>query len=64
MGFCIMSFFSNAVRLIRRRKDDKNVDLQNTTLEIDFAERNYVKESFTVLIRRPLSRVMLKIILL
>ena len=62
MGFCIMSFFSNAVRLIRRRKDDKNVDLQNTTLEIDFAERNYVKESFTVLIRRPLSRVMLKII--
>ena len=56
MGFCIMSFFSNAVRLIRRRKDDKNVDLQNTTLEIDFAERNYVKESFYVLIRGPLCR--------
>lgn len=67
-----MSFFSNAVRLIRRKevKDSQNEKIVDNTeytaskesLELDFSLRNYAKESFSVLIIRPLSLYMQKII--
>ena len=60
-----MSFISNAVRLIRRKSDKNQIKEQNNVVEnsteLDFSLRNYAKESFSVLIKKPLSACMLKI---
>ncbi|MDR0677787.1 MAG: hypothetical protein LBF57_03930 [Holosporaceae bacterium] len=57
-----MSFFSNAVQLISKIKKSKAYDSVATdSLEMDLNLRNYVKESFSVLIVRPLSGCILKI---
>ena len=60
-GFCIMSFLKNTVRLIKNRHRDEN-DEQNVTgsVEFDFSLRNYAKESFSVLIIKPLSNYFMK----
>jgi hypothetical protein len=62
-----MSFLSNAVSLISGRKKGNtdentpgNPDFPQQNLELDFSVRNYVKESFSVLIVRPFSRCVLK----
>lgn len=65
-----MSFFSSAVRLIKRRKADsenlgksENVAIvTDIELEKNFSLRNYVKDSFSVLIIKPLSGCVMKII--
>ena len=68
-----MSFFSNAVRLIRRKevKDSQSSEKVannseytelNGSLQLDFSLRNYAKESFSVLIVRPLSLYVQKIL--
>ena len=68
-----MSFFSNAVRFIRKKEerasqnDEKIIgnteysEIDNS-LELDFSTKNYVKESFSVLIIKPLSSCMHKIL--
>ncbi|MDR2724117.1 MAG: hypothetical protein LBB25_02850, partial [Holosporaceae bacterium] len=62
-----MNFFSNAVRLIYRKKKnqtqkiEENHSLSKTNLELEFPLRNYAKESFSVLIVKPLSLRILKI---
>ena len=61
-----MSFFSSAANLIRNRKniqssEPKNLDMSANSLELDFSVRNYAKESFSVLIIKPLSGCILKI---
>ncbi|MDR2646126.1 MAG: hypothetical protein LBC04_03075 [Holosporaceae bacterium] len=60
-----MNFFSNAVRLIGRKKvaekAKENSPLLEENLELDFSLRNYAKESFSVLIVKPLSRRIWKI---
>ncbi|MDR1982499.1 MAG: hypothetical protein LBQ08_01730 [Holosporaceae bacterium] len=65
-----MSFLSNAVKSISRRKKDPTGEtwrgdqaiLQDEILEQNFSLRNYVKESFSMLIVKPLSGHVLKII--
>ena len=65
-----MSFFSSAVKLIRgNKKNSKDIDVQNNnpivtedSFERDFSLRDYAKESFSVLIVRPLSSCIMKII--
>ncbi len=59
--FCIMSFLSNTVRLIKNRHRSENGE-QNVSpnMELDFSLRNYAKESFSVLIVRPLSNYFMK----
>ncbi|MDR0678130.1 MAG: hypothetical protein LBF44_01170 [Holosporaceae bacterium] len=62
-----MNFFSNTVRLIREKKErvaekaKEDLPLLGENLELDFSLRNYAKESFSVLIVRPLSRRIWKI---
>ncbi|MDR0632302.1 MAG: hypothetical protein LBF54_03650 [Holosporaceae bacterium] len=63
-----MSFFSNAVKLISRKKKNtkeeicESNDFSEQSQEFDFSLRNYAKESFSVLIVRPLSGYVPKII--
>ncbi|MCR5224491.1 MAG: hypothetical protein K6C34_00220 [Alphaproteobacteria bacterium] len=65
-----MSFFSSAVKLIRGKKnfsEDSSVQNNNPVvteepLEKNFSLRDYAKESFSVLIVKPLSSCMMKII--
>ena len=68
-----MSFFSSAVRLIRRKgikdsqdtikvTDNTEFSESEKSLELDFSLRNYAKESFSVLIVHPLSACMHKIL--
>ena len=68
-----MSFFSSAVRLIRRKgmkdsqdtikvTDNAEFSESEKSLELDFSLRNYAKESFSVLIVHPLSACMHKIL--
>ena len=56
-----MSFFSNTVKLIKN-KQHKEVDEQDVSsnVEFDFSLRNYAKESFSVLIVKPLSNYFMK----
>ncbi|MDR1334508.1 MAG: hypothetical protein LBJ71_04805, partial [Holosporaceae bacterium] len=62
-----MSFFSNAVRLIGGKKVENseevlmNSDIPEQNVKFNFSFRNYVKESFSVLIERPLSGCVMKI---
>ncbi|MDR1375271.1 MAG: hypothetical protein LBJ45_00450 [Holosporaceae bacterium] len=62
-----MNFFSNAVKLINMRRTDGNREAQKALPisdqmeQLDFSLRNYAKESFSVLIMKPLSGCMLKI---
>ena len=68
-----MSFFSSAVRLIRKKgmkdsqdtikvTDNAEFAESDKSLELDFSLRNYAKESFSVLIIHPLSACMHKIL--
>jgi hypothetical protein len=69
-----MNLFNSAVRFISDRKKtsekqanleaiDKNSSVvQDPSAELDFSIRNYAKESFSVLIVKPLSGCMLKIL--
>ncbi|MDR2781103.1 MAG: hypothetical protein LBB21_01415 [Holosporaceae bacterium] len=63
-----MSFFSNAVRLISGKKKENssevwsNPDVLEQNVKFDFSFRNYVKESFSVLIIRPLSGCVMKVV--
>ncbi|MDR3187533.1 MAG: hypothetical protein LBT63_03865 [Holosporaceae bacterium] len=64
-----MSFFSNAVKLINMKRGGCDVEPQmappvdgQNIEQLDFSLRNYAKESFSVLIVKPLSGCMLKII--
>ncbi|MDR0753101.1 MAG: hypothetical protein LBE95_00285 [Holosporaceae bacterium] len=63
-----MNFFSNAVRLIGGKRElvdgkaKEDSPLLGENLELDFSLRNYAKESFSVLIVKPLSRRIWKII--
>ena len=56
-----MSFLSNTVKLIKN-KHHKEIDEQNvpSNVELDFSLRNYAKESFSVLIAKPLSNYFMK----
>ncbi|MCR4623645.1 MAG: hypothetical protein K5780_03250 [Alphaproteobacteria bacterium] len=56
-----MSFFSNTVKLIKNRHH-KEIDEQNVSpdVELNFSLRNYAKESFSVLIAKPLSNYFMK----
>ncbi|MDR2158074.1 MAG: hypothetical protein LBO02_02020 [Holosporaceae bacterium] len=61
-----MSFLSNAAKLISRRKkspeeEAAKISLSDPSLDLDFSLRNYAKESFSVLIVRPLSGYVLKL---
>lgn len=67
-----MNLFSNAVRFISKRKKtdvEENVEKSGTdssvvdaSLDLDFSLRNYAKESFSVLLVRPLSACMQKVL--
>ena len=60
-GFCIMSFLSNTVKLIKNRHRSENVEKNEpSNMELDFSLRNYAKESFSVLIVKPLSNHFMK----
>ncbi|MDR1561226.1 MAG: hypothetical protein LBS23_02625 [Holosporaceae bacterium] len=65
-----MSFWSNAVKLIGGKSNtdassknfvSEDQSAENQSADFDFALRNYVKESFSVLIIKPLSNCALKI---
>ena len=60
-----MKFFSSALDFIRNRRNvevtETISDGENST-ELDFSTKNYVKESFSVLIVEPLSKYTLKIL--
>jgi hypothetical protein len=73
MDFCNMALFGGAVKFINGRKkasepllNSESVECKSvradSSLEFDFSLRNYVKESFSVLIVNPISRYMLKIL--
>lgn len=55
-----MSFLSNTVRLIKNRHYNESNDQNVSNIELDFSLRNYAKESFSVLIIKPLSNYFMK----
>ena len=56
-----MSFFSNAVKLIKRKNQNEKEDqVAFNNMELDFSIRNYAQESFSVLIIRPISNYFMK----
>lgn len=55
-----MSFFSNAVKLIKNKKSNSENTQVSDNLELDFSLRNYAKESFAVLIINPISNYFMK----
>ncbi len=60
-GFSIMSFLSNTVKLIKNRHRNESEE-QGISNEIDlnFSLRNYAKESFSILIVKPMSNYFMK----
>ena len=57
----VMSFLSNTVRLIKNRHHHSEDNEQNlSNIDLDFSLRNYAKESFSVLIVKPLSNYFMK----
>lgn len=55
-----MGLFSNAVKLVRRKQNSNEDNIIKDVQELDFSLRNYAKESFSVLIQKPLSACVLK----
>ncbi len=55
-----MNFFSNAVKLIKRKTSILHSDIISDNIELDFSPRNYVKESFSIMIIRPISNYLMK----
>ncbi len=56
-----MSFLSNTVKLIKNRHRNENSEQNvSSNMELDFSLRNYAKESFSVLIVKPLSNYFMK----
>ena len=58
-----MSFLSNTVKLIKNRHRNENGEQNvSSNMELDFSLRNYAKESFSVLIVKPLSNYFMKFV--
>ena len=55
-----MSLFSSAVDLIKRKVKRQDTEVLSPETELDFDTRNYVKESFSVMIVQPVSSYLMK----